>query len=85
MHVSAHALRTGGAWWQIGAGIPAHAEAQRERIADDDARAMGAEGRDAVCGCGEDVCIFSGKVRRSVEEDVEAGGDVEMRFLESSG
>lgn len=70
---------------QVRRGIPPHAQLKRERIADHDACAPAGEAGDAVCNGGEDVGIFGHEVGRGVQEDVEAGGNVEVGFLQGSG
>lgn len=45
---------------------------------------MAREAWDGVCSCSQDVCIFGGKVGGGVEEDVEAGGDVQVGALKGA-
>lgn len=63
--------------------IPAHAEAQRQGVADDDADVAGVV-RDGVGGCGIDGAGVGG-ARRGVQQDVEVVGDVQVRELQGAG
>lgn len=55
---------------------------KRQRIPDDNARAMAGEAGHAVGGSRDDIGILGYQVGRGVQKDVEAGGDVEVGFLQ---
>lgn len=68
---------------QRGRRIPAHAQPQRECIADDDADVAGIV-RDGVSGGGVDGAGVGG-ARGGVQEDVEVVGDVQVGELQGAG